>query len=43
MGVRIEDDIYITADGHENMTSSVPTDIDDVEAMCVEESLLPQK
>ena len=43
MGVRIEDDIYITADGHENMTSSVPTEIDDVEAMCAEESLLPQK
>jgi Xaa-Pro aminopeptidase len=43
MGVRIEDDIYITADGHENMTSSVPTEIDDVEAMCAEESLLPRK
>ena len=43
MGVRIEDDIYITADGHENMTSSVPTEIDEVEAMCAEESLLPRK
>jgi Xaa-Pro aminopeptidase len=41
IGVRIEDDIYVTADGHENMTSSVPTEITDVEAMCAEEPLLP--
>jgi Xaa-Pro aminopeptidase len=42
IGVRIEDDVYITADGHENMTSSVPKEIDDVEAMCAEQSLLPR-
>ncbi len=41
IGVRIEDDILITADGHENMTTSVPTSIDEVEALCAEESLLP--
>lgn len=41
IGVRIEDDIYVTADGHENMTSAVPTEITDVEAMCAEEPLLP--
>ena len=41
IGVRIEDDILITADGHENMTESVPRETDDVEAMCAEESALP--
>lgn len=41
IGVRIEDDVYITPDGHENMTASVPTAIDDVEALCAEKSLLP--
>ena len=41
IGVRIEDDILITADGHENMTASVPTAIDEIEALCAEESKLP--
>ncbi len=41
IGVRIEDDILITADGRENMTSLTPTDADAVEAMCAEESSLP--
>ena len=41
IGVRIEDDILITIDGHENMTESVPREIDDVEALCRETSALP--
>jgi Xaa-Pro aminopeptidase len=41
IGVRIEDDILITPEGHENMTDSVPKEIDDVEALCAEKSVLP--
>ena len=41
IGVRIEDDILITADGHENMTTGVPVDPDEIEALCAEESSLP--
>ncbi len=41
IGVRIEDDILITADGYENMTTGVPVDPDEVEALCAEESALP--
>ncbi len=40
VGVRIEDDILITPQGHENMTESVPREIDEVEAMCAEEPRL---
>ena len=42
IGVRIEDDILITPEGHENMTDSVPKEIDDVEAICAENSVLPR-
>ena len=42
IGVRIEDDILITVDGHENMTDSVPKEIDEVESLCAEESVLPR-
>jgi len=41
IGVRIEDNLLITADGHENMTESVPREIDDVESLCAEISSLP--
>jgi len=42
IGIRIEDDILATADGNENMTDSVPVEIDDVEALCAEEPSLPR-
>lgn len=40
IGVRIEDDILITDDGHENLTAEVPVDPDKVEALCAEPSWL---
>ncbi len=36
IGVRIEDDIFITDKGSDNLTTSTPVEIDDVEAMCAE-------
>ena len=42
IGVRIEDDILITGDGHENMTSSVPVAVDEIEALCAETSTMPR-
>lgn len=39
IGVRIEDDILVTADGHENLTASIPKSIEDVEAACRNASL----
>jgi Xaa-Pro aminopeptidase len=41
IGVRIEDDILITADGYEDLTTGVPVDPDEIEALCAEESTLP--
>ncbi len=41
IGVRIEDDVLITADGYENLTAEVPTDPDDVEALCAETPRVP--
>ena len=40
IGVRIEDDILVTIDGHENLTSTVPSDPTKVEHLCAEESWL---
>jgi len=41
LGIRIEDDILITADGHENMSAGVPVAPDEIEALCAEASSLP--
>jgi Xaa-Pro aminopeptidase len=41
IGVRIEDDVIITSDGGENLTASVPVEIDEIEALCAETSNLP--
>ncbi len=42
IGVRIEDDVLITEDGHLNMTAAVPTDPDEIETLCAEASVLPR-
>jgi Xaa-Pro aminopeptidase len=34
IGVRIEDDVLVTADGHENLTAATPKTVADVEAEC---------
>jgi Xaa-Pro aminopeptidase len=41
IGVRIEDDLVITDGGHENLTDTVPSQLDQVEALCAERSSLP--
>jgi len=33
IGVRIEDDVYITEDGNKIISSGVPKEIDDIEAL----------
>jgi Xaa-Pro aminopeptidase len=42
IGIRIEDDVVISDDGHENLTSSVPSGIDEIEALCAEPPTLPR-
>ena len=41
LGVRIEDDLLITEDGHENLSALAPVEPEAVEAMCAESSSLP--
>jgi Xaa-Pro aminopeptidase len=41
IGVRIEDDILVTADGHENMSVGTPVDLEEIEVACAEDSELP--
>ncbi len=40
VGIRIEDDILITIDGHDNLSALVPTDPEKVEHLCSEKSWL---
>jgi Xaa-Pro aminopeptidase len=35
IGIRIEDDVLVTEDGHKNLTEAVPKEIAEVEAVCV--------
>uniref|UniRef100_UPI003D0B6EAC M24B family metallopeptidase n=1 Tax=Haliangium sp. TaxID=2663208 RepID=UPI003D0B6EAC len=34
IGIRIEDDVLVTADGHDNLTAAAPKEIADIEAAC---------
>jgi Xaa-Pro aminopeptidase len=36
IGVRIEDDVLVTPDGHENLTAAIPKDADELEALVSE-------
>ena len=34
IGVRIEDDVLVTADGHENLTAACPKEVAELERSC---------
>jgi len=36
IGVRVEDDVVVTSDGHENLTAAIPKDPDVLEALIAE-------
>jgi Xaa-Pro aminopeptidase len=42
IGVRIEDDILVTAGGHEVLTAGTPKTVDEVERTCAESPRLPR-
>jgi Xaa-Pro aminopeptidase len=35
VGIRIEDDVLVTAGGHVNLTAAIPKEIDEMQAVCV--------
>ncbi len=41
IGVRIEDDLLVTADGYENLSAAAPVEPDTIEVLCSEDSSLP--
>lgn len=41
IGIRIEDDVLVTADGHEILTETAPKEIDDIEALMRESATAP--
>jgi Xaa-Pro aminopeptidase len=41
IGIRIEDDVVLTEDGSENLTTSVPKSVEEIEALCAEAPTLP--
>jgi Xaa-Pro aminopeptidase len=34
VGIRIEDDVLVTGDGHENLTAAAPKEVSELEAVC---------
>jgi Xaa-Pro aminopeptidase len=34
IGIRIEDDLLVTADGHEVLTAAIPKHVDELERLC---------